>query len=126
MIPADKINLTQSLLYAYYYAWGLFGAEWMGVIMAICIVVGVFAQASTWIAGPSRGLLAVGKAGYLPLWFQKTNKYGVQINILILQAIIVTLLCLAFVIFPSVQSAFQVLSVFIVLQYLTMYGMMFA
>lgn len=43
---------------------------------------GVLAGVLTWVAGPSKGIFAVGKAGYLPPFFQKTNKIGVQKNIL--------------------------------------------
>ena len=86
---------------------------------------GVLAGVLTWVAGPSKGIFAVGKAGYLPPFFQKTNKIGVQKNILIIQGCIVTLLALLFVVMPSVQSFYQMLSQLTVLLYLIMYMLMF-
>ena len=77
-------------------------------------------------AGPSKGIFAVGKAGYLPPFFQKTNRNGVQRNILLLQGGLVTLLSLLFVVMPSVQSFYQILSQLTVLLYLIMYMLMFA
>ena len=80
----------------------------------------------TWVAGPSKGIFAVGKAGYLPPFFQKTNANGVQKNILLIQGLAVTLLSLLFVVMPSVQSFYQILSQLTVLLYLIMYLLMFS
>ncbi len=126
IIPQADINLTQSLLVGYDDLFKYFGMPWAGHVMAFFLAVGVFAGVSTWIAGPSTGLLAVGKAGYLPKWFQHTNKAGMQTNILWLQGGIVTFLSIMFVLLPSVQSAYQILSAMTVGLYLIMYIMMFA
>ncbi|MBR6662885.1 MAG: amino acid permease, partial [Alistipes sp.] len=95
-------------------------------IIAIALMFGVLAGVLTWVAGPSKGIFTVGKAGYLPPFFQKSNKRGVQRNILIVQGIIVTLLSMLFVVMPSVQAFFQILSQLTVLLYLIMYMLMFA
>ena len=87
---------------------------------------GVLAGVLTWVADPSKGIFAVGKAGYLPPFFQKTNKNGVQKNILLIQGCVVTLLALLFVVMPSVQSFYQILSQLTVLLYLIMYMLMFS
>ena len=80
----------------------------------------------TWVAGPSKGIFAVGKAGYMPPFFQKTNKLGVQKNILFVQGGAVTVLSLLFVVMPSVQSFYQILSQLTVVLYLIMYMLMFS
>jgi len=126
VIPQSKINLTQSLLVGYDDFFAYFGAPWLGQIMALFLAIGVFAGVSTWIAGPSKGLLAVGKAGYLPKWFQRTNSNGIQVNILLVQALIVTVLSVMFVLLPSVQAAYQILGALTVSLYLVMYILMFA
>ena len=87
---------------------------------------GVLAGVLTWVSGPSKGIFAVGKAGYLPPFFQKENSNGVQRNILLIQGCIVTLLSLLFVVMPSVQSFYQILSQLTALLYLIMYMLMFA
>ncbi len=126
VIPQKDINLTQSLLIAYSNLFKAFGIEWLSPIVAICLAFGVFGQVSTWIAGPSKGILTVGKAGYLPIWLQKTNKADVQVNILIVQGLIVTFLAIMFVLLPSVQAAYQILSALTITLYLIMYILMFA
>ncbi len=125
IIPQKDINLTQSLLVGYNDFFAFFGLPWLGQVMAFFLALGVFAGVSTWIAGPSKGLLTVGEAGYLPKWFQKTNTHGIQVNILLLQAIIVTILSVTFVLLPSVQAAYQILSAMTVGLYLIMYIIVF-
>ena len=126
IIPAKDINLTQSLLIGFDNYFRHFHISWAGPIIAIALMFGVLAGVLTWVAGPSKGIFAVGKAGYLPPFFQKSNSRGVQRNILLIQGGVVTLLSLLFVIMPSVQSFYQILSQLTVLLYLIMYMLMFA
>ena len=126
IIPQKEINLTQSLLIGFDRYFSYIHASWLSPVMAIALSFGVLAGVLTWVAGPSKGIFAVGKAGYLPPFFQKTNKIGVQKNILMVQGAIVTLLGLLFVVMPSVQSFYQILSQLSVLLYLIMYLLMFS
>lgn len=125
IVPAKSINLTQSLLVGFDNYLNYLHLHWATPIIAIALMFGVLAGVLTWVAGPSKGIFAVGKAGYLPPFFQKTNKIGVQKNILIVQGCVVTLLSLLFVVMPSVQSFYQMLSQLTVLLYLIMYMLMF-
>lgn len=126
VVPKADINLTQSLLTAYndMFAWA--GISWAAPVMAVALAVGVFAGIVTWVGGPSSGLLVVAKAGYLPRFFQKTNKHGMATHILLIQAFAVTMLSVLFVVLPSVQAAYQILSQLTVILYLVMYLLMFA
>lgn len=126
IIPAKDINLTQSLLIGFDNYFRHFHISWAGPIIAVALMFGVLASVLTWVAGPSKGIFTVGKAGYLPPFFQKTNSNGVQRNILLVQGGIVTLLSLLFVVMPSVQSFYQILSQLTILLYLIMYMLMFA
>ncbi len=126
VIPAKDINLTQSLLVGFDNYFEYFKMSWAGPIMAVALAFGVLAGVLTWVSGPSRGIFTVGKAGYLPPFFQKTNKSGVQKNILMVQGGLVTILGLLFVVLPSVQSFYQILSQLTIILYLIMYMLMFA
>lgn len=126
VIPVKDINLTQSLLIGFDNYFRHFHISWAGPVIAIALMFGVLAGVLTWVAGPSKGIYTVGKAGYLPPFFQKSNSSGVQRNILLIQGGIVTLLSLLFVVMPSVQSFYQILSQLTILLYLIMYMLMFA
>lgn len=126
VIPADKINLTQSLLVGFDNYFAYLKMSWAGPVMAIALAFGVLAGVLTWVAGPSRGIFVVGKAGYLPPFLQKTNKGGIQKNILYVQGAVVSFLGILFVVMPSVQTFYQILSQLTVLLYLIMYLLMFS
>ena len=126
IIPQKDINLTQSLLVGFDNYFAYIHASWLSPIIAIALAFGVLAGVLTWVSGPSKGIFAVGKAGYLPPFMQKSNKLGVQKNILLIQGGAVTFLSLLFVVMPSVQSFYQILSQLTVLLYLIMYLLMFA
>ena len=126
IIPAKDISLTQSLLIGFDNYFRYLHMSWASPVIAVALMFGVLAGVLTWVAGPSKGIYAVGKAGYLPPFFQKANRIGVQRNILLVQGGVVTLLALLFVVMPSVQSFYQILSQLTVLLYLIMYMLMFS
>ena len=126
IIPAKDVSLTQSLLIGFDRYLDYIHLSYASPIIAIALMFGVLAGVLTWVAGPSKGIFMVGKAGYLPPFLQKSNSNGVQRNILLIQGAIVTLLSLLFVVMPSVQSFYQILSQMTASLYLIMYMMLFA
>ena len=126
VIPVHQINLTQSLLVSYNDLLRAFDLSWVAPLMAIALAFGVLGGVTVWVAGPTAGLAIVGRAGYLPPFYQKMNKNGMATNILLLQGVIVTLLAIMFVVLPSVQAAYQILTQLTVTLYLIMYMLMFA
>lgn len=126
VVPQKDISLTQSLLITYYKMFEWAGLPWLAPIVALALAIGVLAGIVTWVSGPSTGMLTVGKAGYLPRWWHHTNENGVATHILFFQGIIVTLLSILFVVLPTVQAAYQIMSQLTVILYLIMYLLMFA
>lgn len=126
VVPRHDINLTQAILTAYHDLFVWAGIGWASSVVAFMLAIGVFACVTTWVVGPSTGVLAVAKAGYLPKLWQKTNKNGQATFILLLQAVLVTLLSTLFVVLPSVQAAYQILNQLANILYLIAYVTMFA
>ncbi|MEG1253482.1 MAG: amino acid permease, partial [Raoultibacter sp.] len=67
------------------------GWAWLVYVVAILLAVGVLAEISAWIVGPSRALLDTAHEGILPASFKKVNKHGVSVKTVVIQAIIVTI-----------------------------------
>jgi putative glutamate/gamma-aminobutyrate antiporter len=126
IIPESQINLVQSLLISYDDFFAYFGLNWLAPVVAGMLAFGVLGGVTVWVAGPSAGFLEVGKAGYLPRVLQKTNAEGAPVTLLLLQAMLVSVLALLFVVLPSVQATYQILSQLTVILYLVMYLLMFA
>ncbi|MEG1512454.1 MAG: amino acid permease [Raoultibacter sp.] len=66
------------------------GWAWIVYLVALLLAMGVLAEISAWIVGPSRALLDTAHEGILPPSFKKVNKHGVSVKTVIIQAIIVT------------------------------------
>lgn len=125
VVPADSTSLTAGVIQAYSAFFEGFGIPWATPILAILLIIGALGGVLAWTAGPSTGLLFVGKAGMLPPIFQQVNKKGVQKNILYLQAIIVTLLSTIYIFIDNVSDAFWMISAMAALMYLIIYVFMF-
>ena len=124
--PYDQINLQSGLFTTFQIAFERYHVGWLSNVMGLLVAFGALAGVMSWISGPSRGLLWTAKDGALPCFLQKTNKNGVQINILIIQGCIVTLLSSLYIVMDDVSVAFFLLSALTVGLYLIMYMMMYA
>lgn len=126
VIPQNEISLTAGSMQAFVSFVNAYNLDFLVPIMAFLIVVGALASLSTWIVGPSRGLLAAAQDGDLPPYFRQLNKHGMPTRLLIVQALIVTALSFMFLLMPTVNSAYWILVVMVAQVYLIMYVMMFA
>ncbi len=125
VVPADNINLLQSLLVAYKSLWASFDLAWLGNVMAVFILFGVLGQVSALVTGPSTGLMAVAQSGYLPRGLQKVNSKGVNKSILVIAGAFVSLLTLILLVLPTVESAYQIMSQMATVIYLVMVLMIY-
>jgi amino acid transporter len=125
-VPDSSLELTSGASQAFtVYADG-FGVPGLSYVLSGLLVVGAFAASIAWIGGPSRSMWLVGRAGYLPLSLQRTNRNDVQISLLLFQGVIVTVLSLVFVVTPNTSAAFALLQDVSIILYMLMYVIMFA
>ncbi len=125
VVPAAQIELASGAMEAFRYLFEAFRMPWATPLIAGVTFIGALGMLSTWIAGPSRGLLATAEHGSLPPIFQRVNRHGVPISILITQALIVTALSFVFVFLPTVNSAYWALVALSSILYQMMYIIMF-
>ena len=126
LIPREQIQLESGGVEAFRYLFSELGMSWALPIVAGVTDFGALGMMSTWIIGPSRGLLATAQDGELPRWFHKTNRYNMPVSILLTQAFIVTALSLIFLFMPSVSSSYWVFLALSAMLYMLMYLLMFA
>lgn len=126
VVPLDKISLTAGLMQAFQHMLLKYKISFLLPIVGLFLAFGSIGQVMSWIDGPSRGLLHTAKQGELPPFLSKVNKKGMQINILIIQAVIVSILALLYFVMKDVSVAFFLLSAMTVSLYLVMYILLFA
>ncbi|MEU1207089.1 APC family permease [Nocardia sp. NPDC005825] len=127
VVPSQNLSLTAGVMQAFDGFFNHFGIGFLTPILGIMLVAAALGGMLTWLAGPSKGLLLIGrKEGYLPPILTRVNKHGVQQNMLVAQGIVTTLLALLYAFIPNVSSAYWILSVITTQVYLIMYVLMFA
>ncbi len=124
--PYNQINLQDGLLVTFKQLFDHYHVGWLTNVMGLLIAFGALAGVMSWISGPSRGLLWTARDGQLPKFMTKTNANGVQINILLVQGCIVTVLSSLYLFMDNVSVAFFLLSALTIGLYLIMYMMMYA
>ncbi len=125
VVPKAKISLVAGIMQAFSVFFTADHIPWLTPIIAIMIVIGAVAMISTWIVGPSKGILETAHDGDLPPTFQKINKHGMPVVIMLVQALFVTGLALAFLLMPTVSSSYWILTDLTAQLYLIMYLLMF-
>ncbi len=93
VVPESQLGLSTGVIQGFEGLVHHFGSgmDWIVSIVAILIAVGVIAEVSAWVVGPSWGMLEAGKNGLLPKKLSETNKHGVPTKFLLLQGVIVTI-----------------------------------
>ena len=126
VIPEKKINFTAGVMQAFTSLFAHFGVKFAVPLVAIALAIGALAGMLAWLDGPSEGLLRIGREqGFLPPYFQKVNRRGIEIRILTGQAIVITLIALLYAVIPDVSRDYWIFAVMATQIYLIMYMLMF-
>lgn len=126
VLPQNDINLVAGIMQAFDAFFGRYHLLWMMPIVALMLVMGGLGGVSNWIIAPTKGLMVAAQDGNLPPMFQRANKNGAPIVMLIIQAVIVTILSSLFLFMPSVNGSYWLLTALAAQLYMLMYLLMFA
>ena len=110
IIPEKSLSLVTGVLQAFFITAHILHIPWLVPLLAGAIILGGISGVCAWIIGPTKGIMVAAEDGSLPPFLKKKNQASVPKNILILQGIIVSILSLVFVLMPSVNSSFWLLS----------------
>lgn len=126
VVPEKSLDNLTGIIQSFTLFSKSFGISWLGTLVAVAILIGGIAAVTTWIIGPTKGLFAAADDGLLPKGLAKTNRFGVPINMLLLQATICTLLTLLYLFLPSVEGTYFALSQMAAQLSMFMYIILFA
>ena len=71
VIPQKQISLVAGSMQAFSYFVESYGLKWITPFIAALIAAGAFGSLSTWVIGPTKGLLAAVRDGDLPPFFSQ-------------------------------------------------------
>ncbi len=124
-VPQDQIDIVEGVMQSYQTLGDAAGIAWIVTIVGAMIAIGFVGQIGNLLIGPATGLLASARYGHLPKMMTKMTRRDVPRNLLLVQAVVVTALGSLFVFIPSVQQAYWMLAVLVVMLYMCMYLLMF-
>jgi glutamate:GABA antiporter len=125
VLPNPQINLVSGVMQVFTSFFTAFGLEFLIPILTLSIVIGSIGTMINWLISPAKGLLHAAEFGFLPPFFTRKNKGGVAYNILLSQAVVVTLVCIVFLFEPTVNSFYWFLTALSTELYMIMYVLMF-
>ncbi len=125
VLPQHQISLVNGVMQAFTYFFAAYHIEWFIPMIAAMILLGSLGGIISWVISPAKGLLQAAQLDYLPDFLKKVNTHGVASNLLLTQAVIVSLVCCAFLFMPSVSGSYWLLTALSTQLYMLMYIMMF-
>lgn len=125
VLPANQINLVNGIMQAFQLFLHSYHLAFLLPVLTVMILVGSIGGMINWLISPAKGLMQAAENGYLPKIFATQNKHGVCSAVLIAQAVVVSLICLAFLLMPSVNGSYWLLTDLSTEIYLLMYVLMF-
>ncbi|HGD0574034.1 TPA: glutamate:gamma-aminobutyrate antiporter [Clostridium perfringens] len=93
VIPQNQINLSAGVVQTFVVLLGHFTANntILVKIIALLLAFGVIAEVSSWVVGPTRGMIIAAEEGAIPKSWAKTNEHDVPVYLVIAQGIIVSI-----------------------------------
>lgn len=125
VLPHDQISLVVGVMEAFTYFLAAYHLHFLIPVLAVMIFVGSLGSMINWIISPARGLLQAADHGFLPHFLQYRNKHDAASRVLLLQALLVSLVCMAFLLVPSVNGSYWLLTDLSTELYLIMYFFLF-
>jgi len=124
--PKNSINLASGIMQTFTVFFTQQKVSWLIPLVAFMAAVGAFGQLSTWVLGPSTAMLQVAKNGFMPRWWQKTNRAGVPIRFVLVQAVMISLVALIYVVVPAINTGFFMVLILTTILYAVMYLLLFS
>ena len=125
IIPGEELHVVLAPMQAFQIFLQELELDFLLPIIAVLIIIGAKSCVTTWIIGPTKGLLVAARDGNLPKCFTKTNKHGVPTTILFCQGVIVSILSMAYLLMPTAEVAYMALTELAVILALVMYVIIF-
>ena len=110
VVPLRQLGLASGVMQAIQAMLDEIGAGWLTGPFAVLMSAGLVAVFSTWFLGPGKALgVAAAQGDMSPVW-RRRNRHGSPLGVLFIQAGISTALSLLFVLVPSVNAAYWMLT----------------
>ena len=126
LLPAHQLHPMRGLVSALDVALSYYHLTALLPVLVVAMVMGLLGAVNNWMISSTSGLRYAAQHGHLPAILGRTNRRGAPVVLLLIQAVVVTLLSMAFVLMPNLRMSFWLLTAIVVQQYAVAYLLMFA
>ncbi|MCH2136998.1 MAG: APC family permease [Phycisphaerales bacterium] len=124
MVPVKDINFASGTLQVFHHVLNPLGVGWLVQVIAVLALLGMIGHIMVWVIGPTESIRVAARDGLVPPLLQRTTAGGAPRNVMLLQACIVSLICLLMLVL-DMNAVFYVLTIVSGQIYLVMYTLMF-
>lgn len=124
-VPNKEINLISGIMQALEIFLSKYNMTSLLPFMGGMVVLGGIGSVLNWIIAPTTGLHMAAMDGLMPKIFKHENKYKAPVPLLILQASLTSVLAVVYLLLPSINGAYWLLTVLASQIYMFMYILMF-
>ena len=125
VIPQREIRLVDGIMQTFTLFFKAFHISWFVPIITVLIIVGGIGSMINWLVSPAKGLLHAAEHGFMPKFFAKKNDCDVPVRMLIIQACLVSIFCMAIILMPSINAFYWFLTALSTELYMIMYILLF-
>ena len=125
IVPEKQINVLYTLFTVFRVLGSTIGIPWLYMVLVWALLCNTIAMVVTNMAGPSFMLGQAGGSGFLPHWFQKTNKHKMPARLMYTQIAGMTVIAYLVKLIPNVEGFVILLTQTITVLYLFYYVLMF-
>ncbi len=124
LVPLPDIDFAAGTLQVFSHVLEPMGVGWIVRIIAILALIGMIGHIMVWVIGPTESIRVAAHDGLVPPILQRVTGGGAPRNVMLLQAIVVSAICMLMLVL-DMNSVFYVLTIVSAQIYLVMYTLMF-
>jgi amino acid transporter len=124
LVPVHDIDLASGTLQVFSRVLEPMGVGWLVPVLALLAFAGMVGHIMVWVIGPTESIRVAADDGLVPPFFQKTTSSGAPLNVMLVQAVVVSLMCVT-MLFVDLNHVFYTLTIASAQIYLVMYVLMF-
>ena len=124
LVPVDEIDLAAGTLQVFDHVLSPLGMGWLVPVLALLAFAGMVGHIMVWVIGPTESIRVAADDGLVPPFFQRTTASGAPLNVMLVQAVMVSLMCIT-MLFVDLNRVFYTLTIASAQIYLVMYVLMF-
>lgn len=125
VLPGSDISLVSGIMQAFDAFFSAYHLQGLLSVVAIMLIVGGMGGVNNWIIAPTRGLSLALQDCDAPAVLLQSNRHGAPKSLLLIQAAIVSVVSMIFLLLPTINASYWLLTALASQLYMIMYVMMF-